>query len=229
MTKNPDERLDDLQFDGLKIYQNKNMYCFSSDAILLCNFVKAKSTDTIVDLCSGSGVVGILAQAKTHAKKLILVEKQKVYADMCQKSIEHNNLCHKAQVVTSDIKDVCKLLGAEIADVVCCNPPYFVPSKSLLTGKREIDVAKFELEVDLDTVCKTASKLLKFGGKFFMVHDSTRICQIFESLKKYNLEPKIAKFVFAKEGATSNVVLVEAKKGAKIGAKIFCDIVKAKK
>ena len=32
------ERIDDLQYNGLKIIQNASQYCFSSDAVLLCNF-----------------------------------------------------------------------------------------------------------------------------------------------------------------------------------------------
>ena len=36
------ERLDDLQFNNLFIIQNKNSYCFTSDAVALANFVKVK-------------------------------------------------------------------------------------------------------------------------------------------------------------------------------------------
>ena len=45
-----DERLDDLQYDGLKLIQNKNLYCFSSDAVLLCNFVKTKKSDMLFEI-----------------------------------------------------------------------------------------------------------------------------------------------------------------------------------
>ena len=64
------ERLDDLQFNNLFIIQNPELYCFTSDAVELCNFVKCGVKDRIVDLCSGSGIIGILAQAKTNAKQV---------------------------------------------------------------------------------------------------------------------------------------------------------------
>ena len=118
------ERIDDLQYYGLKIIQNKNYYCFSSDAVLLCNFVKACKQDTIVDLCSGSGVVGILAQAKTGAKKLVMIEKQNELFEMCKKSLALNDIENKAEVLNCDVKDAPKLLGYEQFDVVCANPPY---------------------------------------------------------------------------------------------------------
>ena len=59
----PNERLDDLQFNNLFIIQNKDGYCFTSDAVALANFVRGGVKDTMVDLCSGSGIIGILAQA----------------------------------------------------------------------------------------------------------------------------------------------------------------------
>ena len=40
MTINKNERIDDLQFEGLKIIQNKNFFCFGIDSVLLANFAK---------------------------------------------------------------------------------------------------------------------------------------------------------------------------------------------
>lgn len=216
------ERIDDLQFKNLQIVQNKNLYCFSSDAVLLCNFVKARPKDTIVDLCSGSGVVGILAQAKTKAKYLIMVEKQTELFEMCQKSILLNNLQKKAKVFNLDIADAPQVLGHGIADVVCSNPPYFLPSQKKMTGNPKIDIAKFEIALTFDSLCLSASKLLKYGGKFFFVSDSTRIVQLLSTAQKYLLEPKTIEFVFPKQSKHSNVVLVECTKNGKSGAKVFC-------
>ena len=215
------ERIDDLQFDGLMLVQNKNYYCFSSDAVLLANFVKAKKTDTIVDLCSGSGVVGILAQAKTGATKLVMVEKQKELFEMCKKSISLNKLEEKSQVFNIDVVDAPKVLGQEKFDVVCSNPPYYLTSQKKLSGNAIVDIAKFEIALDFDKLCASAERLLKFGGKFFVVNDSSRIAELLQILKKYNLEPKKIEFVYPKENLESNVVLIESVKYGKVGAKVF--------
>lgn len=215
---NINERIDDLQYNGLKIIQNKNLYCFSSDAVLLCNFVKTKKSDILVDLCSGSGVVGILAQAKNSTKKVILVEKQKSLADMCNRTLQLNNLTD-AEVLNADVKDVVSILGIGKYDVVCSNPPYYLPQGKKLSGRPEIDMAKFELTLTFDELCKSASKLLKYGGKFYFVNDSSRIAEIICVLKKYNLEPKQIQFCFP-NGKKSNVVLIQATKNGKSGATI---------
>ena len=218
------ERLDDLQYNGLYLIQNKNLYCFSSDAVLLCNFVKAKRTDIIVDLCSGSGVVGILAQAKTNAKQLVMIEKQKELADMCQRSILYNNL-NSANVLCCDIKNCVKSiknkLGISQVDVVCVNPPYYLPTQKKLSGNIKIDMAKFELKLSLNSICKTANKLLKYGGKFYMINDSERIAEIMSTLLKNDLQPKVIELVYPKKNKHSNVVLIEAVKYGKPGTKIY--------
>ena len=40
------ERFDDLNLDGLKIIQKVGGYGFTSDSVLLANFVKIKSTES---------------------------------------------------------------------------------------------------------------------------------------------------------------------------------------
>lgn len=219
------ERLDDLQYNNLQIIQNPNMYCFSSDAVLLCNFVKAKKTDTIVDLCSGSGVVGILAQAKTNASNLIMIEKQTKLADMCERSLQLNGLSSKAKVFCCDIEKTSEILktyyNKNAVEVVCCNPPYYLPSQKKLSGNKQIDIAKFEIELSLEKLCKVVSEILKFGGKFFMVNDSERIAEILSTLKKYKLEPKIIQFIYPNQSVSSNVVLIQCTKCGKPGAKVY--------
>ena len=57
------ERLDDLNLDGLKIIQRKDGYNFTSDSVLLANFVKTKKTDICVEIGAGCGVISILVNS----------------------------------------------------------------------------------------------------------------------------------------------------------------------
>ena len=54
------ERIDDLQYNQLKIIQNSDFFRFGSDAVELANFVSGGSKDRAVDLGSGSGIISIL-------------------------------------------------------------------------------------------------------------------------------------------------------------------------
>jgi tRNA1Val (adenine37-N6)-methyltransferase len=62
-----DERIEDLQCQGLKIVQNKKLYTFTSDSVILANYAKTKSKDVVVEIGAGSGVVSILLQAKNQS------------------------------------------------------------------------------------------------------------------------------------------------------------------
>ena len=63
------ERIEDLQCDGLKIIQDDSLYKFTSDSVILANFIKTKSSDIAVEIGAGSGVISILVQVKTRLKK----------------------------------------------------------------------------------------------------------------------------------------------------------------
>ena len=165
------ERIDDLQYNGLKIIQNKNLYCFTCDAVLLANFVKATYKDDILDLCSGSGVVGILALAKTNAKSLTCLEMQKVMSDMCQKTIEMNELTNKVRVVNARVQDAVKILGNEKYSIIVCNPPYKKVDSHKINEAKEIAMSKYELELSFVELATTVNKLLKYGGRVFFFYN----------------------------------------------------------
>ena len=116
--------LEDLQCKGLMIYQSKDGYRFTSDAIALANFVTVKNGGVLVDLCSGSGVIGILANAKNRIKQVYLVELQPSLADMCRQTVEYNQI-KNITIINRQLQGVHKLLINTNIDTVVCNPPYY--------------------------------------------------------------------------------------------------------
>ena len=70
------ERLDDLEYKGLKIIQHPEGYCFTSDSVLISNLAKVKRTDRVADIGTGSGIIAILVAAKFTPKEVVGVEIQ---------------------------------------------------------------------------------------------------------------------------------------------------------
>lgn len=213
------ERLDDLEYNDLKLIQNKNGYKFSTDSVILANFGHAKPNDVYLDLCSGSGVVAILFSCKNNIKKSYALELQPQLADMAKRSVEYNDLSDKIEVVNNDLARLDKIFCCEQVDVITVNPPYNEVGQT--SELDEIAIATHEIKTNLETIAKMSSKVLKFGGKLYMVHRADRLASIVYELKKYKLEPKVLRVVYPKEGKEPNLVLVEAKKGAKAGIKIM--------
>lgn len=210
------ETLDDLELDGLRVIQRVGGYKFSTDSVLLANFGKARQSDVYVDLCSGSGVVAILFSYKNKVKKTFAVEVQSGLADMAKRSVEYNNL--DITVLNEDLKQTPRTLGAESVDVITVNPPYNPVGKT--SEAEEIALATHEISTNLREIIEVSSKLLKFGGKLYLVHRSDRLADIFAALCEFKLEPKRLRVVYPKANKAPNLVLIEAKKGAKSGLAI---------
>ena len=212
------ERLEDLQFNNLFIIQDTKGYRFTSDAVALANFVKVKSGGKLIDLCSGSGVIGILASAKNKVSKTVLVEIQECLSDMSRRSVEYNKL-ENIEVVNAPLQNISKTVGVGVYDTVVCNPPYKkCGTAKLLNENESVAIARHELTVTLEEIIKEASVLLKFGGEFYIINKEERLVDMMVLLRKYNLEPKVLKLLPSTKGA--NVVMLKAKKGGKSGIEI---------
>ncbi len=219
------DKIEDLEVKGLKIIQNKEGYCFTNDAVLLANFVKAGSKDILVDLGCGSGIITIIATVKNNVKKAYGIEIQNRLANMATKSVELNNLQDKIQIINSDIKDVSNFIENDSASVVVSNPPYWALKGNKLGKNEELNICRLEVKITLKELIKATQKLLKFGGKFYMVHEANRLSEIMLELKQNKLEPKVLKFVRSKKSNNAHIVLIEAIKGGKVGLKVQEDII----
>ena len=89
-------------------------------------------------------------------------------------------------------------------------------SKSVKTEKEIKD--KLLLKGYLEEIVLEASKLLKYGGDFYIVNKEERLVDMLSGLRKNKLEPKELVVLSSKSGA--NAVMIKAKKGGKSGIKI---------
>ena len=76
-------------------------------------------------------------------------------------------------------------------------------------------IARHEVACSLKQWIETATKLLKPGGHFYMVHRPFRLAEIMTMLVKYKLEPKRMQLVYPYIDKEPNMVLIEAVRGGK--------------
>lgn len=211
-----DERIDDLEYKGLKIIQNRNGFCFGIDAVLLSDFAKEiKKGSKVLDLGTGTGILGILLCGKTELKNIVGVEIQKDVFDMAKRSIKLNNLEDKFFVINEDIKQLDKRLELQSFDAIVTNPPYKKENTGLKNDNEYEVISRHEVKCNLEDVIRVSSKLLKNNGKFFMVHRPERIKDIIINLEKYKMQIKEIRFVHPNINKKPNMVLIKAVKGAK--------------
>lgn len=216
------ERIDQLFSTDVKIIQNREVFSYSIDSVLLSRFPEIPSRGLIVDLCSGNGAVGLFASTRTKAP-IIEVEIQERLADMAERSIHLNHLEDQVQTIHDDLKNLLNHVPRTGVDLILCNPPYFKVSE---TSKKNVSeyylLARHEITTNLEEICDIARHALKSNGRLAMVHRPDRFLDIIDTMRQYNLAPKRIQFVYPKMGKDANMLLIEAiKDGSTDGLKIL--------
>lgn len=210
MELNEFERIDDLQLGGTIIFQDKRLFCFGVDAVLLANFASVKPGAAALDLCSGNGIVPLILSAKTDAAEIHAIDILERNFELINKSITYNRLENKIFPVCEDLKNWKLHFAASSFDVVTCNPPYIKSGGGLLSAGEEKRCARHEIFCTLDDVVSAAASLLKHGGKFAVVYRPDRLAELIFTLKIHKLEPKRIRFVHSRSGDRAKLVLLEA-------------------
>lgn len=218
-----DERIEDLQCKGLKIIQNKALYTFTSDSVILANFLKIKPKESAVEIGAGCGVISLLASAKNQFKSIKAFEVEPQLADLAKRNIVLNNLQEKIEIIEDRVQNYNKYIKKAEIDVVFSNPPYMKENqKTIVNSVREN--ARHDRLLKLNELCKVASGMLKFGGRFYLVYSAERSGELIHSLINHDLQPKT---LFFTENGKGKVVLVviEAVKGGRAGIKVLPNLV----
>lgn len=207
------ERLDDLQYKGLKLIQDTEAFCFGVDAVLLANYADVKKGDRVIDLGTGSGIIPVLLAGKTQASDIVGLEIQPEMAEMASRSVKLNNLEDKVRIVTGDLKASEELFGLSSFNVVVTNPPYIKKGTGIVNPTDNFAISRHEILCTLKDVIEAGSKLLTPGGQFAMVHKPSRLVDILYLMRSYKIEPKYLRCVHPSPYKKANIILVKGTKG----------------
>lgn len=209
----PEERLDDLQVNGYEIIQHPGKFCFGMDAVLLANFARVRKSERALDMGTGTGIIPILLTAKTEGESFVGLEIQEESADMARRSVAHNHLEDKVEIVTGDIKEAAEIFGPVSFDVITTNPPYMIGHHGIANSSDAKAIARHEVLCTLDDILRESAKLLKYRGRFYMVHRPFRLAEILSKMVQAGIEPKRMRMVHPFVDKEPNMVLIEGMRG----------------
>jgi len=212
-----DEVVDDLQYKGLKIIQNNKWFKYGIDSVILSDFARhLKDNSIVVDIGTGTGIIGLLLCGKTKLKKIYGIEIQSNVAEMARKSIALNNLEDRFEIINKDIIDISnqEILKNNSIDYIVMNPPYKEKGTGIINEKNEKIISRHETTATLEDFIKISSKLLRDKGTIYMVHRPERLVDIFSIMRKHKIEPKRIRLVYPSIDKEPNIVLIEGIKGA---------------
>lgn len=204
--------------DKIFVCKSEN-HRFGTDAILLTEFSNYKSSDLICDLGTGCGIIPLAMCRRNPPRKIYAVDIQENSIEQVKLGIEKSQVDNIIPVC-ADLKSFeCEDTGK--FSLVTCNPPYFIANsgfKSQLTSQM---IARHEILCNINDVCQSASRLLKFGGRLCMCNRPDRLADVITAMKSNDIEPKTLQLVSKNADTPPWLFLIEGKKGSKPSLKIL--------
>ena len=210
------ERIDDLEYKGLKIIQNKKGFCFGIDSILLSDFAKGiKKGAKVLDLGTGTGIIATLLCGKTELSEITGIEVQEEVYEMAKRSIQLNQLEDKFKIIQDNIVNLNNHFEKNTFDAIVTNPPYKKQETGVQNEETKKLISRHEIEANLEDFIKISKDMLKDKGEFYIVYRPERLVDLLSLMRKYKIEPKRIRFVYSNVHTVSKLVLVQGIKNAR--------------
>ena len=183
----------------------------STDSMVLGHFAKLPKNARVLDLGAGCGTLGLLLCARWGNCHITGVEIDPIAHRGALENIRRNGLEDRMESICADLRSLPVAPGS--FDVCVSNPPYFTGGPA----SRDHSTARREDLCSLEDVVAAASKALKYGGDFFLVHRPERLGQLCALGGKYGLEAKRLLLVRHRSDGPVALILVALRKGANPG------------
>ena len=191
--------------------------CFplSTDSMLLAHFVKMPRNARILDLGSGCGTLGLMLCAKDKNCTVTGLEITETAHQCALENVRRNGLSSRLSSICCDLRN---LPAGFTGTYHCCvsNPPYFSGGPANLATP----IARRDDFCNPEALLRTASKALRYGGDFFLVHKPEHLAQLIACGSAVSLEAKNLTLIRHKEGGPITLILLQLRKGGKPGLKL---------
>ena len=194
-----------------EVYNQLEQAFLDAQAGLLAKHLK--EGEKCLDLGCGNGIIPLLLSGRTKGSSFAGLELQNDIAEMAKRSVAYNEKEDKVHIVQGDIREATSFFEAASFDVVTSNPPYLNQSNGRVSEASHKAIARHELFCTFEDVVKAAAKLLRPGGRFYLVHRPFRLAEIISCMVQYKLEPKRMRLVYPYVDKEPNMVLIEGVRG----------------
>ena len=183
----------------------------STDSMVLADFVKLPKNATVLDLGSGCATLGLLLCARDQSCRVTGMELQEAAHAAAVENIARNGLEGRLSSICRDLRDMPLAPGS--FQVCVSNPPYF--SGGAAHSKNP--TARQEDTCTPKDLFAAASRALRWGGDFFLVHKPERLAQLCFEASSHGLEPKRLRLVRHRPDAPVSLILLSCRRGGKPG------------
>ncbi|MDO5689416.1 MAG: methyltransferase [Tissierellia bacterium] len=188
------------------IYQDDEKFSFGIDAILLSDFARLRKDSSLIDLCTGGGIVALRCHGIYGLSRVWGIEIQEDVAQLAQRSVRENGLEEIITLLHGDLREKWDLPQV---DSITVNPPYFERGRGIINSTENDRISRYEVEMELEDIFLFARRHLRERGKLFIVHRPGRLPDLVAFGRQYGLEPKRMRFVESKENTQPILLLLE--------------------
>lgn len=195
-------------FKGASFYIFPEVYVPSDDTFLLADHLNVSENSKILDICTGSGLLAIVAAKK--AKSVVAIDINP-YAVRCTKlNSKLNHVDDKVEVIRADL-----FSGFTVDakfDFIICNPPYLPVDEEMKIEdwlERSWNGGSTGRKI-IDKILDTVSSHIVEGGKLLMIQSS--VSNFEESIKILREKGFDVEIEAEKELFFEKVVLIKAEK-----------------
>ena len=199
------------QLGPYQLEQRPGVFPLGSDALALGRFATVRKGWRVCDLGTGSGVLLLLLAAREPQLELFGLDQNPEAADLAEHNLQRNAL--EGQIWAGSWSQGPFSPGS--FDLVVSNPPYYAPGSGKDGGP-----ARMERE-ELDTLCRAAARLLRNGGRFALSFPTQRMADLFEVMRRWDLEPKRLKLLSHTPTKPPYALLVEGVRQGKPGLQVL--------
>jgi tRNA1Val (adenine37-N6)-methyltransferase len=162
-----------------------------TDSCLFGAFVanQTKSSDYVLDIGSGTGLLSLLLAQKFPNVPIDSVELDKQAHQQLSANLMANSIAQNCKAVHANIIDWANQeFNAIKYDLIICNPPFF--EKSLLSAHDALNKAKHQLYLDFEQLARAIVTTLKPDGSAWLLVPHSHYLQALKAHEQYLLYPK---------------------------------------
>ncbi len=210
-------------WNGVELLQAAGQFRLGTDSVACAGFARFPKGAAVADLGCGAGAIALMLLADDPSLRVTGIELQPQAAALAAENARHNGV--NFTVLEGDLRTVEALLPAGSMDGVISNPPYFPMGSGQGAASSPMAQARSEATCTLAQLVRAADWLLRWGGRFAVVHRPERLTDLIWELRSRRLEPKRIRFVRHRQDRPVSLVLLEARKGGRPGLQFEPDLV----
>jgi tRNA1Val (adenine37-N6)-methyltransferase len=205
----------------LWLFQKKQGYRFSLDAVLLAGLTACRPPEKVMDLGAGCGIVSLILARRFPECSLVGVECQPELAALAQRNILLNGLAGQVRIKALAMQDLPQQYPPAAVDLIVSNPPYRPLGAGRLNPDSQKAVARHELDGSLEVVAQAAAYLLPPRGRLAVLYPAWRLVHLCTMLRSHRLEPKTVRLIHSRPGEEACLVWLEARKNGREELKVL--------